>query len=693
MNDIKDSPNHIRWFFIGVACLLCLLPIKSYCQSIGTTVIPFDPIKLLPKTNSNPADTVQTRTIKIIHSNELQQQTDTLTNIITRKLVGAVRLSHEGAIMTCDTATLYPQSNYLQASGNIRITKGDSILIRSKILKYDGNTQIANLERDVKLKDKESLLTAPTMTYDVGKDIGYFWNQGKLTTDSTTLTSDHGTYYQRQGYAIFKQHVVLKNPDYTMYADSLKYQTQSKVAYFITQTTIISNGDTLTTSEGHYDTRSKKLFLKSRSQIKSKDENTLSADVINFDKIKGTGEAQGAVISRNIKDNISLITGHLYHSDSNQYSRADLDPLMIKYDEKDTLYLSADTLINFTYPLSKKIQDSLKLTEIDTFSKNYITLQDTILSKKYPAKESLAKDSISSLSGQNSLPKITDTTQTLQQAPINTTAHNDSIKVFYGYRHVKLLRSNLSGICDSIHFDGRDSIFKLYYQPVLWVDSTQLKSDSIYIYMKNKQAEKVDLFDQAIIIQEEDSGIFNQISGRKITAHLKNNKIKTVYVDGNAESIYFLKNDSNQYLGGNRAKSALITISFNDSNKVQKIKLETSPEAKFTPIQIVDYKAFQLPQFAWYWSLKPQSKWDVIRDSASYQKYLFEYPEKPIQQDSSSHNPMDIDSTNMPPMDRKSVTPSATRDVNLSTGQALPPEKNSEMNSKSFILQRKNRKK
>ena len=94
----------------------------------------------------------------------------------------------------------------------------------------------------------------------------------------------------------------------------------------------------------------------------------------------------------------------------------------------------------------------------------------------------------------------------------------------------------------------------------------------------------------------------------------------------NAECVYFLKNDSNQYIGGNLAKSAIINITFNDSSEIQRIKLEISPEAKFTPIQKIDFQSYRLDNFNWYFSCKPKSKWDVIRDSVQYQMYLFEHP-------------------------------------------------------------------
>lgn len=626
-------------------------------QSTGGFSIPFDPLKLLPKTGTIAEDSVQKQTIEILYSDFLVQETDTISNIVKRILKGHVRLLHDGAYMFCDSAILYPNTNYLEAIGNVKILKGDSVDVRSEILKYDGNTKIAILEKNVRLKDHGSVLTAPTMTFEVDNEIGHFYNNGKLVSDSTVLTSVSGTNYQKNGYAVFKENVVLVNPEYTMYADSMKYFTESKMVYFIAKTIIISDGDTIITSDGYFDTKNSKAYLKGRSIIKNGSANTLQSDIIDYDKSTGIGIATGNVVSMNTDENATLLSNHLYYVDSIKYTKATEDPLMIQTDGKDTLYLSADTLINYSIPLAdfeKSFQldtiipidsnslDSLKINQLDTLNsidslsknlkdsiENTDTKTDSIISIELTLKsdtlleikalsDSLLNTFVSdSLIAQDSLTEINDT---------SIVAKDDSVKVFYGYRNVKLIRGNLSGICDSIYFNSRDSIFKLYYNPILWMDSTQMKADSIYIFMKDKKAERVELYQNAIIISQNDTGVYNQIGGKKITGWLKNDKINHVLVEENAECVYFLKNDSNQYIGGNLAKSAIINITFNDSSEIQRIKLEISPEAKFTPIQKIDFQSYRLDNFNWYFSYKPKSKWDVIRDSVQYQMYLFEHP-------------------------------------------------------------------
>lgn len=628
----------------------------TFAQNIGGVPIPFDPLKLLPKTGTEVADSVQKRVIEIVHSDLLIQETDTTTNTIKRILNGRVKLIHDGAIMTCDSAILFPQSNYLEAKGKVKIIKGDSVDVRADILRYSGDTKVAILENNVQLRDHGSVLTAPMMTYEVDNEIGHFWNNGKLVSDSTTLTSQSGTSYQKEGFAVFRRDVVLVSPDYTMTADSMKYHSESKIAYFITTTTIVSGTDTIITNDGYFDTEKNKAYLKGRPLIKNGTENTLQSDFLDYDKSTGIGVATGQVISRNTKEKANLLSNYIYYVDSNKYTLATQNPLLIQEDKKDTLYLSADTLINYSVPKSEflykdslakslitsdlmiidsLVNDSLQISKTIKDSINHIVPADTNTLKEISSLidtlqsiedsnisiELILKDSIST-----ETKSITDSTLVLPPDSLLKENKEDSVKIFYGYKDVKLIRTNLSGICDSIYFNSQDSIFRLFYNPILWMDSTQLKADSIYIFMKNEEAERIELYNNAIIVNESTAGVYNQIAGKKITGWLIDNELRHVLVDGNAECIYFLKNDSNQYLGGNQAKSALINISFNEKSEIERIKLEISPEAVFTPMQQVEYSTYKLPNFDWYWTLKPKSKWDVIRDTLQYQQYISEYP-------------------------------------------------------------------
>ena len=99
-----------------------------------------------------------------------------------------------------------------------------------------------------------------------------------------------------------------------------------------------------------------------------------------------------------------------------------------------------------------------------------------------------------------------------------------------------------------------------------------------------------------------------------------------VDVDGNAESIYFIK-EKDEYSGANKSTSAFITVSFS-KDEVNRIKLTGTPEAEFTPMKKITLQSFRLDGFKWYGDKQPLTKYDVIRDKSQYEKYIEGQPKK-----------------------------------------------------------------
>jgi hypothetical protein len=185
---------------------------------------------------------------------------------------------------------------------------------------------------------------------------------------------------------------------------------------------------------------------------------------------------------------------------------------------------------------------------------------------------------------------------------------------------MKMIQGKMSAVADSMFYSEADSIFKLYIKPILWMDSTQITGDSIYLYNKNKGIERIDIFNNSFIIRLQDIDVYNQIKGKYIQAYIHDKKINLVNVDGSAESIYFIK-DKDAYNGANKSVSGFINVFFKDGD-VNRIKLTGSPEAEFTPMKKINLSTFRLNNFQWNGTLQPKSKYDVIRDKNQYEKYV-----------------------------------------------------------------------
>jgi hypothetical protein len=78
----------------------------------------------------------------------------------------------------------------------------------------------------------------------------------------------------------------------------------------------------------------------------------------------------------------------------------------------------------------------------------------------------------------------------------------------------------------------------------------------------------------------EDSLRFNQISGKLIIGQIYDNKLRYADVNGNAQTLYYLK-ENNRYTGMNRLLSSKIRIHLLD-NQIDSIKFYPKPKENDT---------------------------------------------------------------------------------------------------------------
>ncbi len=541
--------------------LLLAFVLYNYSNLMAQKSLYFPPI---------PKDTSTKKKIEILKTDSLTFQTLELGTY--RKLIGHVQLRHENAKMFCDSAIIDIEANYLTAYGKqVHIQKGDSIDVWGNFLEYFGDQKLGRLTGMCSMRDKTMILTSPELNYNTETDVGSYMSGGRIVNKETTITSAIGYYYHQQSTALFYGDVVLKDKERTIYADSMRYNTEKEIAYFITKTTIIDkDSNIIVTNSGYYDTKNEKAFFGNNTEIKKGDA-SVKAETIDYDNKTKIAIAKNNVVLQDSSERTTILSNYIYSDENKSYMIAYKDPLMISVSEdaKDTMYLSADTLMSY------------KIAATDSLSVN---------------------DSISS---------------------------NDSIKIIQAWRHMKLIQGEMSAVADSMFYSEKDSIFKMYYTPILWMDSTQITGDSIYLHNRNNSIYKIDIYHNAFIINLQDPDVYNQTKGKMMEAFIVNKKIDKVEVDGNAESIYFIK-EKDAYNGANKSTSAFITVSFKDG-EVNRIKLTGMPDAEFTPMKKINVSSFRLDGFKWYGDKQPLSKYDVIRDKKQYEKYVAGLPVKKVE--------------------------------------------------------------
>jgi len=170
-------------------------------------------------------------------------------------------------------------------------------------------------------------------------------------------------------------------------------------------------------------------------------------------------------------------------------------------------------------------------------------------------------------------------------------------------KNVKIFSDNLQSICDSLYYSETDSVIELYKNPKLWIDEIQVSSDTMQVFKKNKEINRIEFISNPIIISESDSNYFDQIKGRYMIGFLKNKKIKKLNTIGNGESIFLIKDEDN-IIGINKVKSSNIFINFND-NKIENVSYTDNINSITIPLKDINEEDKYLNGFKWSIEQRP----------------------------------------------------------------------------------------
>ncbi len=297
--------------------------------------------------------------------------------------------------------------------------------------------------------------------------------------------------------------------------------------------------------------------------------------------------------------------------------------------QKDNVLKSkADSLIKNlpklkTDSLQKKMTDKavkdLSKTKVDS-------LQKKIADKAAPIVKEVSKTKIDSLQKKISKSGIKDSlTKVIGNLKLNKA--NDTAKfnpadtvqtrIIKAYHGVKIFKTNIQAKTDSLFYTSADSTLRCYSNPIIWSEGSQQVGDTIYVQFKNKKLNNLQAIKNAFLVNTPaDSLRFNQIKGRLMTGFFYNGKLKNLYVDGNAESIYYTQDDSTKvYKEMNQTLSSRIKFIFkNKENAIEDIVYIKGVEGALNPENTIA-KDHALKGFSWKPSERPKSKKDAIGSS------------------------------------------------------------------------------
>lgn len=538
-----------------------------------------------------------------------------------RYLKGNVELRQGDVFMYCDTAVLI--ENNVIAVGNVIIQQSDSLNIFADSLYYEGDAQIADLFGDVRLDNKGRKIFTNHLNYNLKTKIANYYSRSLLTNDTTFLESNRGTYFVNLDEAQFRDSVVVIDTSFVLRSDSLDFSTETGIITFIAPTLIAQDSAKIYCERGFYDTQENYAEFVQNAQYEKGDQKA-TAKIIVYDGsvneviLKGDAKfvendkvASADIIRYEEKTEVINLEGNAKYSDEEK----NLEGKKIRYDSKNEVFETEgrSSIVDGSQILDA---DSVyyigdigiaKGNVIWTDTADQITIESNRIDYNKSTdfvKASGGRPLLISVVEEDTLYMRADTLIALTENPDDTT------RVLYGYHHVSIYKSNLQAVCDSLEYRMSDSLFSFYQDPIVWSDTSQFYADTIHMQMADNEIDKIYLKNEAYIINSPDEIYFNQIKGKNMTAYFRDEEIDKMRVVGNAESVYYILNEEQEYTGVNKCVCSSMLINFGN-NEILDIMFYREPTSTLYPMLKADHDALKLPGFSWDMRYRPMSKDDL----------------------------------------------------------------------------------
>lgn len=195
----------------------------------------------------------------------------------------------------------------------------------------------------------------------------------------------------------------------------------------------------------------------------------------------------------------------------------------------------------------------------------------------------------------------------LKNAADTIPPHRDSIyRLVKGYRNAKIYQKQFQVVCDSMAGSSIDSVIRLYGEPVLWNEVNQISSDEVHAYTKNQHVERAEFIGRPIMISEVDTASYNQVSGRTITAHFRDDRIYRNDVDGQVRTLYYMQEEGDPTPVGFMSITAANASFYIENNALQGVMYRNAPEYTIFPMEKIPAdQPTRLELFKWVPERRP----------------------------------------------------------------------------------------
>ena len=555
-----------------------------------------------------------------------------------RKVIGPARFLHNKTYLLCDTALWNVTTNVIDAIGHVQIIQ-DRTRLTSNTLQYVVDESMAKFRGSlVQLEDKDkNTLRTRYLDYNTKDSVAVFQNGASMRDkDGQIIESLYGSYDAKARLFVFNDQVNMYMDTTFVKTSRLEYRSDINTAYFGYGTDMWQDDNMLSANDGWYDRDRELFFFRRNVHLLTKDQETWS-DTLYYHRAVNDVELLGNVELMDTTRNAFALAGRVEYTDSTSRVKMTRRPAVMSISEekgkKDTLYIGGDTLlyqgINRDKVDEQWVSDAekrLKELEGDPVTEYRRKAAEAAAKAAAEAAEKAAMEA-QGPRPQGGVPKrdgppVTDEAtappqEEEQPAPADTTAavptevDTTKISFIWAVKNVKLYRRDMQMSCDSLAYNDLDSLVRLYRDPVVFNEGNrQYSSDSIYVVIRNREAERARLMSNAFITTQEDTLCYDQIRGAEMMAYFDSTRtLQRFDALGGASALFFLK-ENDALATVNKVDSKMLYALFEDGDLDRMYYFEEARNDAYPVVQLPKEERF-MKGFRWDPERRPRGRRDI----------------------------------------------------------------------------------
>lgn len=436
------------------------------------------------------------------------------------------------------------------------------------------------------------------LIYEKINSVEAFGNVRMEQGDTLFIYGDYLYYDGMSQLAMLRENVRMINRNTELTTDSLNYDRLYNLGYYFDGGTLTDEENVLTSEWGEYSPATKLAVFNHEVKLVN------PKFVLTSDTLKYSTESKIATILG--PSDIVSDKNHIY-SERGEYNTVSeqaelLDRSVLTNEGKK---LTGDSLFYDRKLGYGEAFDNVQMN--DTVNKNMLTgnycFYNELTEEALVTKRAVAID----YSQGDSLFMHADTLR-MKTFFLNT---DSMYKEMRAYFKVRMYRSDLQGVCDSLVFSTKDSCLTMYRDPIVWNGPQQLLGEEIKVFMNDSTVDWAHIINQALTVERKDSVHYNQVNGKEIKAYFENGDVHKVDVLGSVHVVYYPEEKDSTMIGMNVSETSVLNM-FLKNRQMEKMIMSPKSNGTLYPMDQIPPDKLYLDNFVWFDYIRPLNKDDIF---------------------------------------------------------------------------------